>query len=108
MSAAGISPDTPPRLKKARRVQKYRKEWEEGNPWLERVVENDLKANCKACRKVFSISHGGVTDVKQHAAGELHRRNIRSFRSQASVAHFFVPDTSPELDLVSYPQNIFR
>ena len=80
--------------------KKKRDEWEEGNPRLEKVIEDAFKVICKACSKISSISHGGVTDIKQHASGELHLRNIRS---QGSVAQFFIPNRSLKLDFVSYP-----
>lgn len=93
--------DTPPRPQKRKhRQQKYRREWEEANQWLDRVPEDDYKANCKACRRTFSVSHGGLSDVKQHAAGDLHSRNIRTQRSQAPVSQFFIAETSPEIDSV--------
>ncbi|KAK1874558.1 Pre-mRNA-splicing factor CLF1 [Dissostichus eleginoides] len=97
-----MSSDTPPRPQKRKhRQQKYRREWEEANQWLDRVPEDDYKANCKACRRTFSVSHGGLSDVKQHAAGDLHSRNIRTQRSQAPVSQFFIAETSPEIDSIT-------
>ena len=40
------------------RQQKYRREWEEANPWLDTEVE--FEANCKACQRTFSVLHGGL------------------------------------------------
>ncbi|XP_077170839.1 dCTP pyrophosphatase 1 [Paroedura picta] len=70
-------PPAPPPAKKGRRMQKYREEWEKDFAWLHRVQDNALKARCSACNRDFSISHGGVCDVKQHAAGGGHMRSIR-------------------------------
>jgi len=92
--------DTPPRPKKTKRLQKYRREWEEANPWLDSVSGDVYKANCKVCRRVFSVAHGGLTDIRQHASGEQHSRNIRTQRTQAQVSQFFMTETSPEIDSV--------
>ena len=56
---------TPP-AKKKKRLQKYRQEWEEANPWVCRVTGDEYKANCTVCRRVFSVAHGGLSDIKQH------------------------------------------
>lgn len=87
---------------KKRRLQKYRKEWEREYSWVECVRGNDFKANCTVCRRVFTIGHGGVCDLKQHASGESHKRNERARRTQADqvLSKFLVRQASPEADLV--------
>lgn len=87
---------------KKRRLQKYRKEWEREFSWVEYVRGNDYKANCTVCRRVFTIGHGGVCDLKQHASGVTHKRNERARRTQAdrALSKFIVHQTSPEADLV--------
>ena len=67
--------ENPPPPKKGKRQQKYRREWEEANPWLDSVSGDVFKANCKACRRSFSVSHGGLSDVRQHASGGQHCKN---------------------------------
>ncbi|XP_048373893.1 dCTP pyrophosphatase 1 isoform X2 [Sphaerodactylus townsendi] len=76
-------------------MQKYREEWEKEFAWLHRVQDDALKAGCSACGRDFSISHGGVCDVKQHAAGEGH---VRSIRIQNRRDGFLQADGSPEAD----------
>ena len=99
-----VSSQTPPPQKKVKRLQKYRHEWEEAYPWLSSVrgeAPGDLyKANCNACRRIFSVSHGGLSDIKQHASGEQHSRNVRSQKNQSVVSQFFMTETSPETDSV--------
>ena len=89
---------TPPPNKKGKRLQKYRREGEEANPWLDSVSGDVYKANCKACRRTFSVSHGGLSDIKQHASGEQHSPNIRTQKTQRVVSQFFMTETSSEID----------
>ncbi|XP_060112616.1 dCTP pyrophosphatase 1 [Heteronotia binoei] len=90
------SPHAQPPAKKGRRMQKYRQEWEKGFPWLHKVQDNALKARCSACNRDFSISHGGVCDVRQHAAGGGHMRSIRMQNQKRAV--FLETDGSTEAD----------
>ncbi|XP_054848770.1 dCTP pyrophosphatase 1 [Eublepharis macularius] len=80
------SPAAQPPTKKGRRMQKYREEWEKEFGWLCKVEGNALKARCSACNRDFSISHGGVCDVKQHAAGGGHMRSIRMQHQKRAAA----------------------
>lgn len=93
--------ETPPPLPN-KKGRKYRREWEEANPWLDSVNGDVYRANCKACRRTFTICHGGVTDIKQHASGEQHTRCIRTQKTQSLVSQFFMTETSPEIDSVWY------
>jgi len=73
-------------------VQKYRLEWEKDYPWLEYLRENEYKANCTICSRVFSVCHGGVYDVKQHASGDNPQ--------EGAILRFLVRQTSPEAGMV--------
>ena len=73
---------TPPKIKKRKRLSKYRIEWEKEHVWLQNVRENVYKANC---HRNFSISHGGLNDVKQHASGSERQR-----KSQGALSQFLV------------------
>ncbi|XP_036375006.1 uncharacterized protein LOC118771200 [Megalops cyprinoides] len=90
-----------PRAKKEKRLQKYRRAWENNYQWLECVRENVYKANCTVCHRVFSISHGGICDIKQHASGENHRRSerLRRTRGDGAFSKYLVRQASPEADM---------
>ena len=46
------------------------------------------------------MSHGGLSDIRQHAAtGVQHCRHIRTQKTQA-VSQFFIPSSSFETDMV--------
>ncbi|CAL8240021.1 unnamed protein product, partial [Gadus morhua 'NCC'] len=109
------TPDTSPRPQKRKRLQKYGREWEDAHPRLDSVSGDVYKASCKICRRVFSVAHGGLSDIRQHATGEQHCRHERSQKTQASVSQFFyillavvwsgfarlqffIPQSSPEVD----------
>ena len=71
--------ETPPSPHKRKRLQKFRREWEEARPWLDSVSGDVYKANCKMCRRGFSVWHCRLSDIWQHAAtGEQHCRHIRT------------------------------
>lgn len=69
LKMATSSPEhSSPRKKK--RLQKYRREWENEYQWLDCVTHNVYKPNCTVCHQVSSISHGGLCDIKlQHWEG---------------------------------------
>ena len=62
------TPETPPRPHERKRFQKYRREWEEAHPWLDSVIGDVYKANCKMCRRGFSVSHGHQTACSNRRA----------------------------------------
>uniref|UniRef100_H3B0R4 Uncharacterized protein n=1 Tax=Latimeria chalumnae TaxID=7897 RepID=H3B0R4_LATCH len=64
-------------------------------------TEDLFKARCTVCNKDFSILHRGNYDVKQHATGEMHIRNIKSKSSSQLINTFFVPEGSSEGDKVT-------
>ena len=98
-TSAGSVSTPPPKAKKQKRLQKYRQEWETDHSWLS-STNDSYKANCKLCHRTFTISHGGLCDVKQHAAGDHHIRNARGQRTQAGISSFLVAEGSSDADLV--------
>ena len=66
-------------------MQKYREEWEKANTWVENVRENIYKAHCTVCRRTFSVAHGGLTDLKQHASCGGHMRSIRDNKTRGTL-----------------------
>ena len=83
-------PPGTPKRKKGKRKAKYRKEWERDFKWIDSVREDEFKANCTVCKRQFLVSHGGLTDVKQHASGEAHKKNKTQRRSQGALTQFLV------------------
>jgi len=68
------------------------------------VMGNEFKANCKVCHRIFSVAHGGLSDLKQHSEGDYHVRAAQGQRMQSGIAQFMIPQTSPEIDTVSCGQ----
>ena len=58
--------------------------------FISKVQGNCYKAFCTLCKREFTISHGGLSDVKQHVSGAEHKKNDRTVASNAVVNKFFV------------------
>lgn len=43
--------------------------WKNVYPWLNSVPNDEFKAYCKLCKRIFSISGKGEGCVKEHASG---------------------------------------
>ena len=93
-------PPGTPKRKKGKRKAKYRKEWERDFKWIDSVREDEFKANCTVCRRQFLVSHGGLTDVRQHASGEARKKNETQRRSQGALTQFLVRQATPEANMV--------
>ena len=64
----------PPKPKRKRYYQTYRKKWEEEVNWLTHSRKGDRYAYCKVCSKDLSCSEGGLKDIKRHGSTESHLR----------------------------------
>ncbi|XP_063355484.1 signal transducer and activator of transcription 1-alpha/beta-like isoform X2 [Pelmatolapia mariae] len=91
-----------PQRKGKKRLQKYREEWEKENTWLKKVRDNTYKAHCTVCRRTFSIGHGGLTDLKQHASSGGHMKNMRDVKARGTLDQFVVHQTTAEADMSSW------
>lgn len=88
---------TPP--KKAKLMCKFREDWKQTFQWLTNA-ESQFSARCKMCNKDFSISHGGLSDVKHHDKGNEHKKRLSSGIKNQVMTNFFVkPNTSERLKL---------
>lgn len=85
--------------KKKRRLQQYRSVWERDFPELQHVVGNKYKARCRVCTGIaggegFSISHGGITDVRQHFNSASHKERQNSARHATVLKSYFQKNSS--------------
>lgn len=91
----------PPKKKKKKRLCKYRAQWEEEFKWLESVRGEPAKANCTVCRRQFSVTHGGKSDVRQHGKGDHHKQALKQKKRQSALHQFVVPLATPEANKVT-------
>ena len=61
-------------------------------PYLKETV-ND-KVHCNQCMAVFSISHGGRSDINKHLQTQKHKSSIEAAPSSSRVTNFFKPANS--------------
>lgn len=80
------------RRKKQKRLCVYRDQWENTYDFLSKVSGNPFKAFCKICRKEFSISHGGLNDIKRHTTGPDHQRLEKMSKKNQTLSTFLQRD----------------
>lgn len=75
--------DEDKKRKRIKRMCVYREEWQQKYSFIKKNETLCYKSYCDLCRKSFSISHGGLNDVKKHCAGSDHQcceRNLKKIR----------------------------
>lgn len=95
--------------KKPRRLQQYRSVWEKDFPELRPVPGNKYKGKCTLCvgkaGDGFSISHGGISDVRHHFNSATHKeRQLTSV--QTTLMKSFYKENSDESDKVSANKSV--
>ena len=56
------------------------------------------QAYCKVCSKHFSVSHGGIDDVRRHGEGKKHLELSNAGKSTNQVTKYYVSSNSSSLD----------
>jgi hypothetical protein len=81
--------------KNKKRTCSFNKSWLSSNEFKEwlAIAEDDGHAKCLVCNSIFSIKSGGISDVKRHSEGALHRKNINSkTQNKAATKSLITPD----------------
>ena len=71
---------------------RFNNDWllkEQYKSWLIPVSEDNTKAKCKLCSKVFSLSNMGEIAIKSHASGKKHIAAVKLTEKVESVSDFF-------------------
>lgn len=71
--------------------EEYSKEWK-----YIKKGRYDNEAECTVCNTVFSIAHGGRSDVKQHIASVKHTNRLSAPSSSKSLENYFIKHDSNE------------
>lgn len=101
VSVPGPSSNAP--CKKAKRMCKFREDWKQTFKWLTNA-ESQFSARCKTCNKDFSISHGGLSDVKHHDKGKEHNKNLASGIKNQVMTNFFTKPNTAEYDKITFAE----
>ena len=80
---------------------KFRAEWLKTFPWLSKS-NSKFYGRCKLCNKDFSISHGGINDVKYHGNGIGHKQILMTEKASYKMRNFFTKQNSSESEKVSF------
>ena len=54
-------------------------------------------ASCKLCSSPFSVSHGGINDIKRHVDGLKHQQKLKESQASAGIANYFGEFREPSL-----------
>ena len=73
----------------APRKTSFNLNWKRLYPWINTVPDEEYKAYCKWCNKIFCIAGKGENSVKEHAEGAKHKENDRAKASTPTVLRFF-------------------
>lgn len=73
----------------APRKTSFNFEWKKIYPWINRVPNDDFKAYCKLCNKIFCIGGKGEGSVKEHADGSKHKDKEKAKASTPTVFNYF-------------------
>ena len=73
----------------AKRKQRFKPEYTSKWPFIVQSTRDEYHAMCTYCKKDFSVSHGGGSDVQQHIATESHKRNSKTVSETKSISAFF-------------------
>ena len=84
-------------LKKKRLNQRFRKEYSEKFPCVRPSTKGVYCARCMTCESDFTISHGGMLDVKRHL-GSRKDLDYENKPNSASITQFFQTIDTSEQD----------
>ena len=66
--------------------------------WVMASDRGKQQAYCKVCSKHFSVSHGGIDDVRRHGEGKKHLELYNTRKSSNQVTKYYVSSNSSSLD----------
>jgi hypothetical protein len=78
-----------------------KKDWPQECNFIELVVDDDSRVRYQICDKNFLISHGGENDIKRHAAGPIHKKNVIRKNTNKLMTDFMMTKLDPNTDKVT-------
>ena len=66
--------------------------------WVMASNHGKQQAYCKVCSKHFSISHGGIDNVRRHGEGKKHLELFNTRKSTYHVTKYYISSNSSTLD----------
>jgi hypothetical protein len=87
--------------KKKKNKTKFNESYQEKYPWvwpIKHPVRDEHKARCTVCHCDFSVSHGGIDDVKKHGETDKHLSNNSQMAGTSTIRNF-LPSVN-DLDIV--------
>lgn len=71
------------------RKSSFNPNWKVTYPWINPVPNDNFKAYCKHCQKIFSVAGKGEGCVKEHAESGKHKDAERAATGSHSMQRFF-------------------
>ena len=89
-SDAGAVSDSLAKRAKNEHKQTFKKSYTDDWPFIE-ATKDAFMASCQVCSSTFSISHGGVHDIKKHVATQSHQNRVKKTNSAGKPVVFQPP-----------------
>jgi hypothetical protein len=64
-------------------------QWKKEFPFIAPVADDKKKALCTTCGSIFTISHGGKSDVTQHIKTERYKKGSRTVLVNHNIGDLF-------------------
>lgn len=81
----------------------YREEWQHSYDFIKKDNTSRHKSYCSLCKKLFSISHGRLNDVKKHCTRSYHQSCEQNLKKNQTLQQFLNKDilTSKEEKIIA-------
>ena len=66
--------------------------------WVMASDRGKQQAYCKVCSKHFSVSYGGIEDIRRHGEGKKHLELFNARKSTNQVTKYYISSNSSSLD----------
>ena len=86
----------PPKKLKINPTGRFKSSWQLP-PHIAKSAKGDSFAYCSLCRSDFSVSHGGLNDVKRHVQGAVHKKRLKDVEKTTTISEFWGESSASHL-----------
>ena len=83
----------------------FKDEWKKSFPFLQNLKNGSV--SCTLCKSQFSITHGGISDVRSHIKTQKHNSCMKAKANSGSISNFILNEPSNEDELLAAKEGVF-